>query len=147
VQRSFAATQLSRWAAEDCGMRASPRPLVALALAEEVASALATDDTGREEFVQAALAVGQWLADEGRPGRWDTVDAAAVLRALAFSHHAEADGFLLALAGLIGYAGLNGHLRASIARRNLEQIAGLAQDQAVAGFAAAGARQLGGRAR
>jgi len=44
-----------------------------MTLADELAGAVDADATQRQDLVDAALSVGQWLADQGYPGRWDKV--------------------------------------------------------------------------
>jgi len=116
--------------------------IVAMVLADEMAAAVDADPGHREELREVALAVGQWLADEARPGRWDTIDAATVLRMMALEDEVQQGRFLLTLAGLLGYAALQGHLPIEPARRTLLQIEGLARSSAVAVFAAQTAAQL-----
>jgi hypothetical protein len=118
------------------------RRLVAMTLAREMAAAVEAGEEQREELVGVALAVGQWLAEEGRPGRWDTIDAGEVLRVMALPSRHENDGFLLTLAGLVGHAALQGHIPEPAARRTLLQIQGLADSQPVVAFAAHVAGQM-----
>src|SRR5262245_5549282 len=112
------------------------RRLVAMTLAREMAAAVGAGEEQRDELVGVALAVGQWLAEEGRPGRWDTIDAGEVLRAMALPSRTENNGFLLTLAGLVGHAALQGDIPEPAARRTLLQIQGLADSQPVVAFAA-----------
>jgi hypothetical protein len=118
------------------------RRLVAMTLAEEMAAAVGAGEEGREELVGVALAVGQWLAEEGRPGRWDTLVPAALLRALGLPPGHDANGFLLSLAGLVGHAAVQGDLEEAAAGRILREIAGLADSPPVTAFAAQLAGQL-----
>ncbi|HXU84094.1 MAG TPA: hypothetical protein VN914_22020 [Polyangia bacterium] len=122
------------------------RRLVAMTLAKEMAAAVGAGEEERDELIGVALAVGQWLAEEGRPGRWDTVAPAEVLRAMALPAGNEASGFLLSLAGLLGHAALQGDVEAVAARRILREIAGLAESPPVAAFAAQLVGQLDGLA-
>src|SRR5215213_4850997 len=124
--------------------RNQPRPLVALSLAEEAAAALGAAGPEREEFVTAAMCVGQWLAEQGRPGRWDTVDPAAVLDLMCFADQQQADAFLLTLVALFGHAGLNQHLPADDAARTLLQIRELSSNRVISELAGDTARQLAG---
>ena len=116
--------------------------IVALTLADETARELDSDQLERNELVGAALAIGQWAADQGHPGRWDRLDPAAVLKAMAFTSEHEASGFLLTMTTLIGYAGLAGHLPAPAARRIVLAIKSLTAHPVVTGFATSVAEQL-----
>jgi hypothetical protein len=118
------------------------RRLVAMTLAQEMAATLEAGEEEREELVAVAMAVGQWLAEEGRPGRWDTLVVAELLRAMALPTRQETDGFLLSLAGLLGHAALQGDLDEAAARRILREIEGLADSRPVAAFAVQMAGQL-----
>ena len=102
------------------------RRLVAMTLAREMAEAVGAGEEEGEELVGVALAVGQWLAEEGRPGRWDTIAPAEVLRVIALPAGNETSGFLLSLAGLVGHAALQGDVEQAAACRILLEIAGLA---------------------
>ena len=118
------------------------RRLVAMNLANEMAATVEADEEHREELVGVAVVVGQWLAEEGRPGRWDTVAPAELLRVLAVPNRTEADAFLHTLAGLVAHAALHEQIEVDAARRILGEIAGLAESPPVAGFAARMAEQL-----
>jgi hypothetical protein len=107
-----------------------------MTLAQEMAATVEAGEEEREELIGVALAVGQWLAEEGRPGRWDTVIPVEVLRALALPAGKETNGFLLTLAGLVGHAALQGHIDEPAARRILREIEELADSRPVAAFAA-----------
>jgi hypothetical protein len=113
-----------------------------MTLATETADALGVDPQARDELVGAALCVGQWLADAGRPGEWETVEAGEVLRAMAFSEPIETGTFLFALAALFGHAGLEELVSRPAARRILGEIAGLVGNEPVATFAANTAKML-----
>lgn len=117
---------------------------MALTLAHEMADAVDADDQDRAELSSVALAVGQWLADQGRPGRWDTVDPAAVLEAMGLPDEVQRGQFLLGLVGLLGYAGISGHLPPGAAHARVSQIASLANDAIVRRFARHTASQLHG---
>jgi hypothetical protein len=124
-----------------------PRPAVhslieAVALAEDMAGAVGADLRERETLVQTALTAGEWLADQGRPGRWDTLDLGALLEAQSFPDVHQASGFLLTLGGLIGHAAFGGEIEWGSARRLLLEIKDLSSNPAVSGFAAAAAKQL-----
>jgi hypothetical protein len=118
------------------------RRLVAINVAHEMAAAVGAGEAERDELVGVALAVGQWLAEAGRPGRWDTVEPAELLEAMAFPAGNQANGFLLTLAGLVGHAALRGDLEVQPTRRILREIEGLAGSPPVAAFAAQIAGQL-----
>jgi hypothetical protein len=113
-----------------------------MTLAAEAAAALGVDAQEREELIGTALCVGQWLAQEGRPGQWDAVDAGSVLRAMAFSDAHQSSTFLFALATLFGHAGLQERVPAPAARRVLRQIGTLAEHPTVAAFAVRTADRL-----
>lgn len=116
--------------------------IVAMTLAHEMADAVDADPEHRDGLVATALAVGEWLAETGHPGRWDLVDAHAVLAMLAIPDPVEVDGFLLTLAGLLGYAAFQEQLAPADARRALLQIADLTGNPAVKNFAAQTAATL-----
>jgi hypothetical protein len=116
--------------------------VVALTLAQEMAAAVRADAAERDTLVDAALCVGQWLADEGRPGRWDTVDVGAVLEQRSCTSERETTAFLVALGGLIGHAGFCGYVPVETARRNLLDIGGLSRSPIVRGFVDKAAVQL-----
>jgi hypothetical protein len=123
--------------------RAAVRALIeAVALAEDMAGAVGADRQEREALVQTALAAGEWLADRGRPGRWETLEPAALLEGQSFADLHQASGFLLALGGLIGHAAFGGEIEWGAARRLLLEIKDLSTNPAVSSFAAAAARQL-----
>jgi len=113
-----------------------------MTLAREMAAAVEAGDEEREELEGVALAVGQWLAEEGRPGRWDTLVPAEVLRAMGLPPGDQVNGFLLSLAGLVGHAALQGDLDEGAGRRILLEIQGLADSPPVAAFAGRIAGQL-----
>jgi hypothetical protein len=118
--------------------------LVAMSLARDMAAAVGAGEDEREELVGVALAVGQWLAEEGRPGRWDTIVPAEVLRTMGLPSRREDDGFLLSLAGLVGHAALQGDIDEAAARRILLEIQTLADSPPVAAFAGRIAGQMVG---
>jgi hypothetical protein len=124
---------------------ASPPRIVAMTLADELCAAVAADDRQRQDIADAALCVGQWLADEGIPGRWDRVRPAEVMRGLDFLSPPERERFLFSLIGLLGQAGLREHIPPVSARRAIEEAAGLSQADAIRAFAYATAAQLGGQ--
>jgi hypothetical protein len=121
----------------------APR-IVAMTLAQELADAVAADAEERRDLVDAALCVGQWLADQGLPGRWDRVRPAEVLRCLDFLSPAERERFLFSLVGLLGHAGLREQIPAASAKRAIDEVAALTDLDGTRGFAQATAAQLGG---
>ncbi|MBN2574716.1 MAG: hypothetical protein JXP73_09115 [Deltaproteobacteria bacterium] len=120
----------------------APR-LVAMSLAQELAAAVEADAQEHQDLVDAALAVGQWLADQGLPGRWDRVRPALVLACLDFLSPPERERFLFSLAGLVGHAGLLARIPAAAAQRTLDEVAALAKQEVVRVFALATSAQLG----
>ena len=119
----------------------SPR-IVALSLAHEMAGVVGAQGDDLQDLVFAALTTGEWLAMKGRPGCWDTLDVAQVLQLLPPDDHFERGKFLISLAGLIGYAGIEGHLSPAQACRSLDQIEAIADDGIIANYARQTARQL-----
>jgi hypothetical protein len=119
----------------------TPR-IVAMTLAEELAEAVKADAQERQELVDAALSVGQWLADRGVPGRWDRVKPAEVLRALDFLPAHERERFLFSLVGLLGHAAFNGQIQPSAAKRSIDDIAKLTQEDVIRTFARTASTQL-----
>jgi hypothetical protein len=107
-----------------------------MTLAQDMAAAVDADVDHRDALIAAALCAGEWLAEEGLPGRWDRLDPAALLRAMDFQDRREGDALLLTLSGLVGYAALEGALPVRDARRVLLEIEALSQDPAVQQFAA-----------
>jgi hypothetical protein len=108
--------------------------IVALALAEEFLASGESDAAYRDEILDAALMVGSWLAERGKPGRWDTIEIGALTESIGFSNNHDRDGFLLALSGLLGYAGLVGHLSPQQTRAYFRDIVALAAAPQVADF-------------
>jgi len=124
-------------------MTAPPAPrLVAMSLAEELSAAVKADAREHQELVDAALAVGQWLADQGLAGRWDRVRPAGVLRGLDFLPPPERERFLFSLVGLLGHAGLAARIPARAAKRAIDEAAALTQVEAIRVFARTTAAQL-----
>jgi hypothetical protein len=124
---------------------ASERPyprIVAMSLAEELAAAVKADAQEHQDLVDAALSVGQWLADQGLPGRWDRIRPAAVLRCLDFLPPPERERFLFSLVGLVGHAALLARIPAAAAVRTLDETAALATVEAVRVFARTTAARL-----
>lgn len=77
----------------------------------ELARAFLGDDPDperRQDITDAAICAGTWLADEGRPGRWDTLDIASVVERSSPPSDFHRDGLLLNLTALLGFAGMNG---------------------------------------
>ncbi|MDZ4696191.1 MAG: hypothetical protein SGI86_13680 [Deltaproteobacteria bacterium] len=108
--------------------------IVALSLAEEFLASGESDAAYREEILDTALMVGSWLAEKGRPGRWDTIEIEALTESIGFSNNHDRDGFLLALSGLIGYAGIVGQLSAPRTRGYFREIVALAAAPLLADF-------------
>jgi hypothetical protein len=113
-----------------------------MALAEGLAASVGAAEEDRQDMIAAALLVGRWLADQGRPGRWDTVDPAAVLAFAGFTNAHDRERFLFALAGLVGHAGCNGQLPPATAQACLERVAELAGNEVTSRFARHVARQV-----
>jgi len=119
----------------------APR-IVAMSLAKEMADAVKADFQERQELVDAALCVGQWLADQVVPGRWDRVKPAEVLRGLDFLPPHERERFLFSLVGLLGHAAFNGQLHPSAAKRSIDDIAALTHEDVIRTFARTASTQL-----
>ncbi len=109
--------------------------LVAMTLANEVAEFMAADEEHRRDLAATALAVGEWLAEVKRPGRWDTLEVAKVLEMMGPGPPTERDRFLLTLVGLLGYAAIDGQLAEAAAARCLREIASLTDDPIITRFA------------
>jgi hypothetical protein len=118
-----------------------PKRIVALSLAHEMAAAVGAKGDDLQDLVFAALTTGEWLAEVGRPGCWETLEVDQVLRLLPDSHF-ERGNFLLALTGLLGYAGIEGHLAPAHACKSLAQIEALAEDAIIQNFARQAAAQV-----
>jgi hypothetical protein len=116
--------------------------IVATTLAKEFADAVKAAPEERQELIDAALCVGQWLADQGLPGRWDRVRPAEVLRALDFLPPHERERFLFSLIGLLGHAAFQGQLQPSAAKRSIDEVADLTQEDVIRTFARTAAAQL-----
>jgi hypothetical protein len=122
---------------------AASRPrIVAMSLAEELSAAVKADPQEHQELVDAALCVGQWLADHGQPGRWDRVRPAEVLECLDFLSPPARERFLFSLVGLVGHAALTARIPADAAVRTLDETALLAKVEAVRVFARTTAARL-----
>lgn len=119
----------------------TPR-IVAMTLAEDFADAVKAQPGERQGLIDAALSVGQWLADRGLAGRWDRVKPAEVLRALDFLPAHEREGFLLSLVGLLGHAAFQGQVQPSAAKRSIDEVAALTQEDAIRTFARTASAQL-----
>ena len=119
----------------------TPR-IVAMTLAKDFADAFKAEPGERQDLVDAALSVGQWLADRGLPGRWDRVKPAEVLRALDFLPAHERERFLFSLVGLLGHAAFNGQLQPSAAKRSIDEVAHLTQEDVIRTFARTASAQL-----
>jgi len=116
--------------------------VVAMTLAEELAEAVSADVDERQQLVDAALSVGEWLADQGHPGRWDKVKPAEILRCLDFLPRFEQERFLFSFIGLLGHGALTGQIPLRSANRSIEEISTLARDEPVRAFARSTAAQL-----
>ena len=116
--------------------------IVAMALAEELADAVKAEPAERQELVDAALCVGQWLADHGLPGRWDRVRPVEVLRGLDFLPPHEQERFLFSLVGLLGHAAFTGHLQPSAAKRSIDEVVALTREDVIRTFARTASAQL-----
>ena len=124
--------------------RSAPGRIVAASLAAEVAAALEAGDKGRRDLTAAALGVGEWLAEQGQPGRWDLLDVEALLPRMGFACQEDVDSFLLALVGLVGHAGFSDQLPPGDAARILLHIRELATNPTVGDLAGQTAGQLRG---
>jgi hypothetical protein len=109
--------------------------IVAMTLAQELAAAVKADAQEYQDLVDAALSVGQWLADRGLPGRWDRIRPAEILGCLDFLSPPERERFLFSLAGLVGHAALLCRIPAAAAVRALDETAALAKVEVVRVFA------------
>jgi hypothetical protein len=116
--------------------------IVAMSLAKELADAVKAGPEECQELVDAALCVGQWLADQGLPGRWDRLRPGEVLRGLDFLPAHERERFLFSLVGLLGHAAFNGLLQPSAAKRSIDEVAELTQEDVIRTFARTAATQL-----
>ena len=119
-----------------------PSTIVALSLAEAVAASVEAGEKERRDLVVAATCVGEWLAEQGRPGRWDTLDAEAVMQQMGFARQEEVDAFLLSLVALAGHAAFSDQLPCAHARRILLQIRDLSSNRLVSDLARQTAHQL-----
>jgi hypothetical protein len=122
------------------------RRIVAMTLAQEMADIASAPADVRQQLVDAALSVGQWLADEGHPGQWDMVKPAEILRRLDFLPQEEQEQFLLAFAGLLGHGALTGQISHHSAKRSLEEISSLTDAEPLRTMARTTAAQLQSRA-
>jgi hypothetical protein len=118
------------------------RPIVAHALASELAAVVEAGDREREDLMTAALGAGAWLAAQGRPGCWESLDVEAVLPAMDFAAQHQVDAFLLSLVGLVGHAAFSDQLARGDACRILAQIRDLASNRVVSDLAGQTAGQL-----
>jgi hypothetical protein len=120
----------------------APRRIVAMTLADELAGAVSADATQRQDLVDAALSVGQWLADQGYPGCWEKVRPAAILRCLDFLPNNERERFLFSFVGLLGHGALTGQIPTLPAKQSIDEICTLTDQETVRAFARATAAQL-----
>jgi hypothetical protein len=116
-------------------------PLVAMTLATDAADFMEADEEHHNDLVGTALAVGEWLADVGRPGRWDTLEVAALIDLLPDSNGAR-DRFLFTLIGLLGFAALDERLPEPSVERSLREVACLTDDPIIANTALDTIRRL-----
>ena len=120
----------------------APQRIVAMTLADELAGAVDADATQRQDLVDAALSVGQWLADRGYPGRWDKVKPAAILRCLDFLPNDQRERFLFSFIGLLGHGALTGQIPHLPAKQSIDEISALTGEESVRAFARTTAAQL-----
>jgi hypothetical protein len=116
--------------------------IVAVSLAEELADAVKAGPEERQELVDAALCVGQRLADRGLPGRWDRVEPVEVLRCLDFLPAPERERFLFSLVSLLGHAAFGGKLEPATAKASIDKVAALTHEEVVRVFAETASAQL-----
>ena len=126
----------------DITVEMAPRRIVAMTLADELAGAVAADAIQRQDLVDAALSVGQWLADQGHPGRWDKVKPSAILRCLDFLPNHERERFLFSFVGLLGHGALTGQIPPLPAKQSIDEISKLTCEETVRAFARTTAAQL-----
>lgn len=119
----------------------APR-VVAMTLANELAAAVSANASERQDLVDAALSIGQWLADQGYPGRWDKVRPAPILRCLDFLPDNERERFLFSFVGLLGHGALTGQIPPLPAKRSIDEISDLTNEETVRAFARTTAAQL-----
>lgn len=114
-----------------------------MSLAADLSAAIKAGAREHQELVDAALCVGQWLADQGMPGRWDRVRPREVLRGLDFLSRPERERFLFSLVGLLGHGALLGHIPPAAAKQSIDEAASASGEEAVRVFARATSAQLG----
>ena len=123
-------------------LEVAPPRIVAMTLADELAGAVGADEAQRQALVDAALSVGQWLADQGYPGRWDKVRPAAILRCLDFLPNDQRERFLFSFIGLLGHGALTGQIPHPPAKQSIDEISTLTGEETVRAFARTTAAQL-----
>ena len=106
-----------------------------MVLAEDLADAVKAGPVEHQELVDAALCVGQWLADKGIPGRWDRVRPAEILAGLDFMSALARERLLFYLVGLIGHAALRAQIPAAAAKQSIDEVLALARDKFIRSFA------------
>lgn len=116
--------------------------IVAVSLAEDLADSVHAAPEERQELVDAALCVGQWLADQGLSGRWDRVEPGEVLRCLDFLPPDERERFLFSLVSLLGYAAFGGALNPAAAKDSIDKVAALTQEEITRVFAKSASAHL-----
>jgi hypothetical protein len=138
---SAKATRAARHTPAGTQHRRSTR-IVALTLAHEMAAVVGAVGEDFQDLVFAALTTGEWLAMAGRPGCWDSLEVDQLMRTLPSDDRFERGKFLISLTGLIGYAGIEGHLAPADACRSLKQIEAIADDGIIANYARKAAAQV-----
>jgi hypothetical protein len=119
-----------------------PHRIVAMTLAHELAGAVSADKQQRQDLVDAALSIGQWLSDQGLPGRWDRVKPSAILRCLDFLPKPELERFLFSFVALLGHGALTGQIPPLPAKQSIDEISILTREETVRAFARTTAAQL-----
>jgi hypothetical protein len=119
-----------------------PCRVVAHFLATELARAVGADPQHRNELIGTALTIGEWLADQGLPGRWDRVVPAKIILALGPISEEERASFLLSLVALVGYAGLNRYIPVRSASAILDQTDRATDSEVIRLFVRSTQRQL-----
>ena len=108
-----------------------PRRLLAGELAIRMANAMKADQTTRQEIVVCAMCIGQWLSDQGTPGRWDRIEPEALFQAMGPLSPWDQSTFLSNLAGLVMHACLADGIPPTDARRIIGQLPRLTPDRAL----------------
>ena len=111
-------------------------------LALSFAESARVEPESRQCLIDTALYVGRWLAERGKPGRWDCVEPEALLASLAAPSPNESERFMFYLVALLGYAAINGRVAPPAAARSLHQIADMTHMTATRDFAQSTVAQL-----